>query len=145
MHWDMESPSDSIGDINGDGFKDLAVYWYGVNGCCMRHTYDIFVYNPSDGSFGEPQHFLNPTFAPSGKVVRGVGYGHPGQTYLYKYIWRGSSANLVEEIFPDEKKKDHYLRKVFKSEKIVLGKEKIKKLPKEYVNIAGLDWFLGLM
>ncbi|MCG2612822.1 hypothetical protein LZZ85_00975 [Terrimonas sp. NA20] len=143
IHWDLESPADSIGDINGDGFKDLSLCWYGVTGCCMRHTYDVYVYNPSDGSFQDAQYFLSPSFSPVEKAVRGVGYGHPGETDLYKYIWVGPTANLVEKIIPDKTHKDQYLRKIFKSGKLLLREEKMRKLPKEYEKITGLDWFLG--
>ena len=39
--------------------------------------------------------FINPTFSPKEKIIRGVCYGHPSETEMYKYKWNGGFDPLI--------------------------------------------------
>ena len=42
---------------------------------------------------------INPTFSPKEKIIRGVGYGHPGETEMYKYKWNGNTIDTMEYVY----------------------------------------------
>ncbi len=129
-------------DVNGDGYRDLLIHWYPGSGCCRRNVYDVYLYQPQSGGFSAKYKFINPTFSPSEKVIRGVEYGY--QTALYKYRWNGSKIDTVEFIYPDTVKKKGFLRSVHHSYlSISEGAKPIKAVPKEYLKIEDYDWFEG--
>lgn len=135
----MSYVGDSIMDINGDGMKDYDMMWYPGNGCCRRNVHNVFLLN-NDGSFTSEYEFMNPTFDPDSKLIRGVTYGHPGSTAeLYKYKWNGLNVDTLEyisHIWWDEQQTG-FVRLI--NEDSV----KIEKIPEEYLEVHDLEWFLG--
>jgi len=97
--------SDTIQDVNGDDQPDFLINWYGSVGCCLKNFYNVYLFQKNNSKFSEMYEFINPTFSAKEKMVRGVGYGHPGATYLYKFRWNGFNIDTLEYIFPDEKRK----------------------------------------
>lgn len=146
--WDMTYVNDTIKDINGDGLKDFVLNWYGSNGCCLKAFSDIYLLRPDKKTFSNSFEFINPTFSPREKIIRGVEYGHPGETEMYKYKWNGEAIDTLEYVYYDTDKKGKKTGKIIISQKRAYSKNKkdIKKLnsmPAEYKKIDGYDWFTG--
>jgi len=134
----------SVQDVNGDGYKDFLVHWYPSSGCCRRNIFDVYLNINGTGSFTNQYQFINPTFFPKEKVIRGVLYGHPGEVGLYKYKWNHLKVDTVEFIYPDQSDttKRHYIKtyqRLYSSKNV--KKEKLYFLPKEYRNIESFEWF----
>ena len=134
---------DTLRDINGDKYKDFLVHSYSTSGCCRRNVYNVFLYFPKTGSFTQDYRFMNPTFSPNEKLIRGVEYGYPGEVGLYKYKWNGLHVDTIEFIYPYHNKKGQFI-KTTKQEYLPAINEGIvlKSLPKEYQKIESLEWFL---
>ncbi len=140
--------SDTIKDINGDGLKDFVVNIYGSTGCCLKAFSSVYLIKPDQQSFSKQIEFINPTFSPKEKLIRGVCYGHPGETELYKYKWKGEGVDTVEYIYYEKNSKgkktgiiiSSNVRPHDKGEKF---KKRLKRVPKEYRKIEGYDWFTG--
>lgn len=135
--------NDTIFDVNGDGYYDFLIQWYPPAGCCLRYTYDVYLYNPDGKGFPEGLRFINPTFSPEEYTVHGILYGHPGDVGLYKYKWNGLSVDTIEFIFPDITNEGHYI----KTDKSIYRPtpeqgEVLKSVPPEYHSIKGYSWFL---
>ncbi len=133
---------DSVADVNGDGFRDFMVHWYPLSGCCRRDIYSVYL-NKSTKGFSSEYQFINPTFSPSEKIIRGVAYGHPGQVPLYKYRWNGNRVDTIEFIYPHATRKGYYIKTArprysSKSNAEVI----IKFIPSEYLAITSFDWFI---
>ena len=140
----MSYINDSIVDINGDKVKDFLVYSYSNSGCCMRNLYTVYLYDKEVDEFRHKYSFLNPTFSPKDKRIRGFGYGQPGTVDLYKYKWNGFEIDTLELISSlrnpiDGKKVSDTFYRFNKNGEII---EKLLQLPKEYLNIDGIEWFL---
>lgn len=137
---------DTIQDINGDGFNDFVVNGYGTNGCCLKAFSVVYILKSNKKSFLEEVEFINPTFSPKEKMIRGVCYGHPGQTEMYKYRWKGESIDTVEYV------SFHMTEETLpvKTGKIEITKWANKRtiilddIPKEYLMINGINWFKGI-
>ena len=131
----MSYIKDTIRDVNGDGLKDFLVHWYPSSGCCRRNVYNVYLYQVANGTFTNDYEFINPTFSPKEKLIRGVKYGHPGEVGIYKYKWNGFQVDTVEFIYPDQSDtlNRYYLRtqKELYSSKNVKS-TKLKSVPKEY-------------
>lgn len=146
--WTMEYMNDTIRDINGDGFNDFVVNWYGSNGCCLKAFSNIYLLRPDKKTFSGNFEFINPTFSPKEKIIRGVCYGHPGETEMYKYKWFGEKVDTLEYISYEKSDKGAKTGKVIISTDQPYGdKYKILKIansvPTEYRKIEGYDWFTG--
>jgi len=147
----MTYVNDTIRDINGDGLNDFVVNWYGATGCCLKAFSDIYLLRQDKNTFSESFEFINPTFSPKEKIIRGVCYGHPGETEMYKYKWKDESIDTLEYI-AFQTKDD---KSSVKTKKIIIsnnGQESSKKyriikilndVPNEYKKIDGYDWFIG--
>ncbi len=135
---------DTIRDVNGDNQKDFLVHWYPSSGCCKCDVYTVYVYQPEKGTFTANYEFVNPTFSPQEKVIRGVEYGHPGEAGLYKYKWNGLKIDTIEFIYRDQNNKGFYIKS--QKQHIQTGKEAIKlnAVPKEYHSIEkeSYGWFM---
>lgn len=146
--WKMEYVNDTIRDINGDGINDFVVNWYGSNGCCLKAFSNIYLLRLDKKTFSDNFEFINPTFSPKEKIIRGVCYGHPGETEIYKYKWNGEKVDTLEYI--SYQKNDVGL----KTGKVVISKDEpcgdkykilkvLNSVPTEYRKIDGYDWFTG--
>jgi hypothetical protein len=129
-----------IQDINGDGLKDYFIHFYPSSGCCRRDLYDVYIYQKSNHRFTNQIRFINPTFSPREKIIRGISYGQPGNVNLYKFSWNGSTIDTIEYISPDSTGKKYYLTKTDKSGET--GKV-LSVVPQEYHKIKSYDWFEG--
>ncbi len=140
---DMSYQNDTIRDINGDRQPDYLVHWYPSSGCCRRNVYNVYLYKPETGNFSNDYEFINPTFFPDEKLIRGVEYGHPGSVELYKYKWNGFQVDTIEYIYPDKHNKIN--RSFIKSNRIYpadsIQENKISTIPDEYLKIESIDWF----
>ncbi|HEY8896614.1 MAG TPA: hypothetical protein VIM79_17430 [Niastella sp.] len=140
MEWANTYTNDTLQDVNGDGLQDLVVNGYGSNGCCLKAFAEVYLYLPQSGTFSEVYHFINPTFSAKEKVIRGVEYGHSGETSMYKYKWNGLQVDTLEYLSFEKddngKKTGKFIRKTTKE-------ERLNQVPAEYRHIYGYDWFLG--
>ena len=146
--WTMTYVNDTIRDINGDGLNDFVVNWYGSTGCCLKAFSNVYLLRQDQKSFSENFEFINPTFSPKEKIIRGVCYGHPGETEMYKYKWIGEKVDTLEYVSYQKNDKGVKTGKVVISTDEPFGnKYKILKIlnsvPTEYKKIEGYDWFTG--
>jgi hypothetical protein len=140
--WGMTYVNDTIQDINGDGRKDFLLNWYGASGCCLKNFIDVYLLR-NDGTFSEQLEFINPTFSVAEKVIRGVCYGHPGQTELYKYKWNGFIVDTVEYIYPSRDMQGQYIKTKYRPFDKRNKEMILRSVPAEYKTIEGFDWFMG--
>ena len=146
QQWNLEFTGDSIGDINGDGLKDFVVNWYGTNGCCLKTFSDVYLQRADKKTFSNSFNFINPTFSPKEQVIRGVCYGHPGETEMYKYKWNDEMVDTVEYIYFEKNAKGKKTGKlIISNHRQVRDNHKVLKrlsyVPPEYQTIKGYDWF----
>lgn len=146
--WAMTYENDTIKDINGDGLKDFVVNWYGATGCCLKAFSNIYLFRKDKKTFSKDFEFINPTFSPKEKIIRGVEYGHPGHTAIYKYKWNGEAVDTLEYVYYETDKEDRKTGKIIISKKEAYSKNKkdiriLNSIPVEYKNIEGFDWFTG--
>lgn len=128
-------------EINGDDNIDFIIAYSPSSGCCPRQSKIVFLYENKNFI---KYNFVNPTFSPKEKVVRGVGYGYFPEVGLYKYKWNGTQLDTVEYIY---RTKESNFKKFIRTKKqMYLLKnnegEVLNSLPKEYEGISELDWFL---
>lgn len=146
--WNMTYVNDTIRDVNGDGLKDFIVNWYGSSGCCLKAFSNIYLLRPDKKTFSNNIEFINPTFSPKEKIIRGVCYGHPSETEMYKYKWNGEKVDTLEYISYEKNKKGDKTGKIIISSDRPYGKKftvlkRLDYIPKEYKLIEGYDWFTG--
>lgn len=144
--WALEYTGDTIVDINGDGNKDFVVNWYGSTGCCLKAHAEVYLIRPELDSFSKAAHFINPTFSANEKVIRGVCYGHPGETELYKYKWSGERIDTLEYVAYELDEKGKRTGKVIISNQYPFHDKyriirTVNNVPTEYKGIEGYDWF----
>lgn len=146
--WGMTYVSDSIADINGDSYKDFIVNWYGSTGCCLKAFSDVYLFQPDKKTFTQSYQFINPTFSAKEKIVRGVCYGHPGETSLYKFAWNKKKIDTLAYISYEKNNKGKKTGKILVSRRLYPETDdqiikKLNSVPKEYHSIMGYDWFTG--
>ena len=144
--WTLEYTSDNIRDINGDGLKDYVVNWYGNTGCCLKAFSNVYLQRADKKSFSNSFEFINPTFSPKEQIIRGVCYGHPGETELYKYKWNKEAVDTVEYIYYEKNDKGEKTGKLNVSNNLPYSAshkvlKRLNYMPAEYRNIEGYDWF----
>ncbi len=146
--WALTYVNDTIRDINGDDLNDFVVNWYGATGCCLKAFSNIYLLRQDNRTFSENFEFINPTFSPKEKIIRGVCYGHPGETEMYKYKWNEEKVDTLEYV--SYQKND----KGLKTGKVVISTDSpyddkfktlkvLNSIPTEYRKIEGYDWFTG--
>jgi hypothetical protein len=118
-------------DINGDENIDFIIDWESGSGCCPRQSKIVFLYK--DKNFIR-YDFLNPTFSPKEKIVRGLGYGYFPEVGLYKYQWNGTQLDTVEYIY---RTKESNFKKYIRMKRPMYSKNKnegeiLDSLPKKY-------------
>ena len=133
--------NDTLRDVNGDNFKDLLIHWYPLSGCCRRDVYNVYLFKEEDGNFTKDFEFINPTFYPKERIIRGVNYGYMAS--LYKYKWNKHNVDTLEFIIKDTaNNRKYYITKEDDYNRPPIVKSKIvSKIPKEYRNINSIDWF----
>ena len=146
--WKMEYLNDTIRDINGDARKDFVVNWYGVNGCCLKGYSIVYLLRQNDIGFSKSFEFINPTFSPGESVVRGLEYGHPGETEMYKYKWNKENIDTLEYVSFEKDKDGNKTGKVIVSSALLPTNnnrifKRLNAPPMEYKKIVGYDWFSG--
>lgn len=141
-HGSMTYISDTLADVNGDQLSDFLIHWYPASGCCRRNQYDVYLLR-KDGTFSESYSFINPTFFPKEKIIRGVLYGHQEEVGLYKYRWKENSIDTIEFIYKNPDKRNTFIRtkKMFLFDTPEKDKIHLNTLPKEYQTIEDIDWF----
>lgn len=136
---------DTTRDVNGDKYNDFLVHWYPSAGCCLADIYNVYLYQPQTGGFTNDYEFINPTFFPEEKIIRGLDYGHPGEAGLYKYKWNKLQVDTIEFVYPYFNQKGKFI-KTKKPEYRPTEKEGIvlKSLPNEYkrMDSMAVSWFL---
>ena len=139
--------NDTIRDINGDGLNDFVVNWYGACGCCLKAFSNVYLLRQDKKTFSENFEFINPTFSPKDKTIRGVCYGHPGETEMYKYKWSGENVDTIEYVSYERNEKGKTGKVIISTNRPDIDKFKVLKIinyvPKEYTKIEGYDWFKG--
>lgn len=145
--WTMTYVSDTIRDINGDGLNDFVVNWYGANGCCLKGFSNVYLLLQDKNSFSDDFEFINPTFSPKEKIIRGICYGPPGETEMYKYKWNGVKVDTVEYVSYERTDKGKTGNIIISIDIPYSSKSKtvkvLKSVPLEYKKIYGYDWFTG--
>ncbi len=146
--WSMEYLNDTIRDINGDGLNDFVVNCNGFNGCCLKVFNTIYLLRADKKEFSKKITFMNPTFAPKEKMIRGVCYGHLGETEMYKYKWNGEKVDTLEYVFYEKDNKGVKTGRIVISKNLHYGDksktlEVLNSVPKEFRKIEGYDWFTG--
>jgi hypothetical protein len=145
--WTLEYTGDTIRDINGDGLKDFVVDWYGSTGCCLKAFSNIYLLSSDEKSFSNSFEFINPTFSPKEQIIRGVCYGHPGETEMYKYKWNKGAVDTVEYIYFEKNDKGEKTGKLIVSNNLPYSNnhkvlKRLSYVPAEYRKIEGYDWFI---
>lgn len=146
--WALTYVSDTIRDINGDQLKDFVINSYGSAGCCLKAASQVYLRKDDAKKFTDAFHFINPTFSPKEGIIRGICYGHPGETEMYKYKWNEATVDTLEFISFQRNLKGEKTGKFMRSNKRFhfkknKGNQVLRKVPKEYEGIYGYDWFLG--
>lgn len=146
--WEMTYVNDTIRDINGDGQKDFVVNWYGSSGCCLKAFSNVYLLRAGKKTFSKNFEFINPTFSPKDEIIRGVCYGHPSETEMYKYRWNGETVDTLEYISYEKNDKGEKTGKIIVSNDRPFGDrykvlKRLNFVPLEYKKIEGYDWFTG--
>lgn len=146
--WSLTYVNDTIRDINGDGLKDFVVNWYGATGCCLKAFSNVYLFRQNLKEFSNSFEFINPTFSPKEKIVRGVCYGHPGETEMYKFQWNRENVDTLEYVSYEKDDKGEKTGKILITSKAPHGKKfkvlkRLNNVPSEYKEIEGYDWFTG--
>jgi hypothetical protein len=144
--WKLEYTGDTIRDINGDGLKDFVVNWYGSNGCCLKAFSNVYLQRADKNTFSSSFEFINPSFSPKEQIIRGVCYGHPGETEMYKYKWNKEAVDTLEYIYYEKNDKGQKTGKLIVSNDLPYSDnnkalKRINYTPAEYRKIEGYDWF----
>jgi len=146
----IEYDGDSIYDVNGDGTKDFVMSRYGSSGCCLKAFSNVHLFQDDERAFIEGIEFINPTFSPREKIVRGICYGNTGDTDLYKLKWIGNTLDTVEYVYYQTDKNNNRTGKVvIANGRQFWEKHKVLRVldavPSEYKKINGFDWFNGIL
>lgn len=140
----MTYSGDTIIDVNGDKNKDFIVFWSPNSGCCHAEFSNVYLNKGDDSAFSKDYEFINPTFSPNEKIIRGVEYGYPEEVGLYKFKWNGFQVDTIEYIYHDQKNKGQFIKtkNSYKNPHPKDG-ETLKTVPEEYTNIESYYWFNG--
>ena len=144
----IEYEKDSIIDVNNDGYKDFLILGYASSGCCLKNFVSVYLFQSDESEFSKIFEFINPTFDPNEKIIRGVSYGQRGETEMYKYKWNKKTIDTIEYISYEKDNDGLNTGKVIKSNKQNYKTAntkfiKLDAIPKEYLLIDGFDWFKG--
>lgn len=144
----LEFDKYSLLDVNNDEKKDFLILGYASSGCCLKNFATVYLFQKDNSEFSKAFIFINPTFDPKEKIIRGVCYGQRGETEMYKYKWNKKSIDTLEYI-SFEKDKDgintgNFIKSVKQNHKKLNSKFiKLNEVPNEYLSIDDYDWFKG--
>ena len=146
--WALTYVNDTIRDINGDGLNDFIVNWYGSSGCCLKAFSNVYLLRQDKKAFSMNFEFINPTFSPKEKIIRGICYGNPSETEMYKYKWKGEKIDTLEYVSYETNDQGIKTGRILISSDRRFNKEfktlkALNSVPKEYRKIEGYDWFTG--
>ncbi len=146
--WVMTYVNDTIRDVNGDGLNDFVVNWYGATGCCLKAFSNVYLLRQNKNEFSNNFEFINPTFSPKEKIIRGVCYGHPGETEMYKYKWNEEMVDTIEYVGYEKNDSGKKTGKIVISNTSSCSNtfkvlKRLNSVPNEYKKIEGYDWFTG--
>jgi hypothetical protein len=140
----MTYSGDTIIDVNGDRNKDFIVLWSPNSGCCHAEFSNVYLNKGDDSTFSKDYEFINPTFSPNEKIIRGVEYGYPEEVGLYKYKWNGLQVDTIEYIYHDQRNKSQFIKtKNSYNNPTTKDGEVFTAVPEEYTNIESYYWFIG--
>ena len=137
--------SDSLSDINGDGYKDYMVSSYSGVGCCPRDARSLYLYNSHNGNF-DAETLFNPDFDFKNRVIYQMEYGYPGELSIDKYKWVGNKLVQAESIFPEHAAETGNFPKPYRYRKITYPGEKeelLTEVPQEYKN-TNMFWYFTM-
>ena len=92
--------NDTLIDLNGDGFKDLLIEYYGASGTGLKNGIGVYLYDNSKKKLKPCEalnHLANPTFYFDKKIVVGYYLGNGGGTAT-KLKWNGLRLDTLEHI-----------------------------------------------
>ena len=146
--WGITYVNDTTRDINGDGLKDFVINWYGSSGCCLKAFSNVYLLRPDKKTFSNNFEFINPTFSPKDKIIRGVCYGQPGETEMYKYKWNRETVDTIEYISYEKNAKGDKTGKIIISDNQLYSDHykvlrHLNFVPNDYKKIESYDWFTG--
>jgi hypothetical protein len=144
-HWGMTYTGDTIFDVNGDNRKDFVVNWYGSTGCCLKGFSDVYLSNSKATAFSRCYTFINPTFSPNEHIIRGICYGHPGDTEMYKYKWNGERVDTMEYVMFEKDTSGSNIGVIISKQRNTEPVNIIRKqkyVPVEYKSINDFGWFM---
>lgn len=99
---------DTLIDLNGDGFKDLLIEYYGASGTGVKNRIDAYLYDNSRKKLKRCDvlsYLANPTFYFNRKIVVGYYLGNGGGSAT-KLKWNGLQLDTLEHIDIDVIRKD---------------------------------------
>ena len=145
---EIEYEKDSILDVDNDGFKDYLTLGHASSGCCLKNFAIVYLFQTDKTEFSRNFTFVNPTFAPKEKIIRGICYGQSGETAMYKFNWNKQNIDTLEYISFEKDKEGIKTGNIIKSKKQDYKKAdgkfiKLSEVPKEYLSIDGYEWFKG--
>jgi len=132
--------NDTLIDLNGDGYKDILIEYYGASGTGLKNRIQVFLFEPFHNKFKESEQLsdlANPTFYFNRKIITGY-YVANGGGYATKLKWNHLKLDTLEyiEIETNNSVKNRPLF-TLSSYNYVTKKRKVKtlsamKLPEEY-------------
>jgi len=136
---------DTIQDINGDGRQDFITYRLDTLGCCLQKRVAVYL-QLTDGHFTEKIEFINPTFSIEERLVRGIVFGPPWQSELYKYEWHDVELDTLEYVRHWRSTEGHFIMSKFPANDRRSTLERpvaIDVIPDDYRSIEGFRTFMG--
>lgn len=138
--------SDTLRDLNGDGYKDLVLSTYSSAGCCPREDETGYIYLPRSGDFNV-DGFFNPDYFPEEKLVYEMDYGHPGEVTYSKYHWLGTRRELVETIAPTMEGNNVFrIRKPYTFTRTIYPSQTkyiIREVPPDFKRLGNYEYFIS--
>jgi hypothetical protein len=130
---------DTLIDLNGDGFKDLLIEYYGDSGSGLKNRVTVYLYDNTKKKFKPCEQLnsiANPTFYFDKKLVVGYYIGNGGGDAT-KLKWHGLRLDTLEHIDIDINWPSNVATFTLTSYNFITKKKAVKTLramdlPKEY-------------